>query len=142
MAINRLLQIVMSCLMLLAMGLADLPRPCIGDGKGNPCSIESCACVMACTCKAHCGPDVSASEVSPSLPSTDAHAACHMGQAAAQEGGASDFSLPEQRSPIVLPPRPAYRLAPVEPAPYRHPDVVRFASRYLPPDEPPPRITG
>ena len=42
---------ILSVAIILGIGLSALPRPCIGDGEGNACRPEACACVQACTCQ-------------------------------------------------------------------------------------------
>lgn len=44
--------ILMTWLIVLSLGWAQVPRPCVGDGQGGACRYEACACVSACTCQA------------------------------------------------------------------------------------------
>lgn len=139
MAMSRLLHVFISCLMLLSLGAADLPRPCVGDGMGNPCAIESCACSMACTCKSHC---MDSAEAPPgSGEDASSHAACHMGPSAPADATLAHFSLPDPRPPALLPPSPISEWPAVAPDRYRPSGSERFASRSLSPAEPPPRVT-
>lgn len=47
---RRLWNFLFSLMIVLALGVADLPRPCAGDGLGNSCSPTACTCVKSCTC--------------------------------------------------------------------------------------------
>lgn len=39
------------CVLLIGVLLGRLPQPCLGNGAGQSCSAESCACVAACSCQ-------------------------------------------------------------------------------------------
>jgi hypothetical protein len=47
---SKLWSVIISVLVVLTLGMAQAPRPCIGDGHGGACSATSCQCVEGCTC--------------------------------------------------------------------------------------------
>ena len=48
---SRLLSLVVSLMLLLTLGLAQVPRVCVGDGQVGACQPAACACVAACSCQ-------------------------------------------------------------------------------------------
>jgi hypothetical protein len=48
---RRLVFNLLSVWIVLGLFLAGAPQACIGDGEGNPCRAEACACVAACSCQ-------------------------------------------------------------------------------------------
>jgi hypothetical protein len=128
---TRFWRLGMMILVLFMMGARELPRPCIGDGQGNPCAIARCQCTALCSCRSVCG--LESSETAETAP------ACHM------HAGAEPTVLPQH---VTLPdPPPPMLLASAMRAPVPAPSVggpafmplFHPAPRILPP-EPPPRI--
>lgn len=131
---TRLTRILIALVALLLMGAARLPSPCVGDGQGHPCTVESCVCEALCSCKLACE---RASKLR-------GHASCHMGtdMPAEHDAGTAHSSMPKLQPPTLLSAVWAFR--PLRPDAHRHLPDVRAA--YHPPTlsiaEPPPRITG
>ena len=129
---KRFLNAILIVLALLLMGARDLPRPCLGDGLGNPCAIEQCRCTALCSCRSVCDTDASTANA--------ADASCHLHAADDADAGPTHFSLPEPQPPTLLfagMPRlnfpPAARELPLTTSdPYPPPSLL--------PAEPPPRI--
>lgn len=48
--LRRFLKFLMSLMIVACLGVADLPRPCLGDGMGNACGPAACTCLKSCTC--------------------------------------------------------------------------------------------
>ncbi|MNY09637.1 hypothetical protein D3C86_1425680 [compost metagenome] len=111
-----------------------MPSPCVGDGEGHPCTIESCVCEASCSCTFACD---SAAE-------RRGHATCHMGAAmpAEHDRDVAHSTMPKLQPPTLLAADLAFR--PLRPEAYRPLPEVRAA--YYPPilsiASPPPRITG
>lgn len=124
----------MVLVVLLLMGAARLPSPCVGDGEGHPCTIESCVCDASCSCKFACE---AAAE-------PRGHATCHMGAAmpAEHDADVAHSTMPKLPPPTLLSAGVAFR--PLLPEAHRPLSDVR--ADYLPPflsiASPPPRITG
>jgi hypothetical protein len=38
-------------MVVLSLGMAQVPRVCMGDGHGGACRYEACACVKECSCQ-------------------------------------------------------------------------------------------
>lgn len=95
-----LLRFLLIGLALLLMGARDLPRPCIGDGQGNPCAVERCQCTALCSCRSSCGPEDAGKAAEAAPPSE--HASCHMQGADGEGGSATHFSLPEPPAPALM----------------------------------------
>jgi hypothetical protein len=49
---HRLSHILMTFVVLLGLAFAQAPSPCVGDGHGEACLTEACACDASCTCRA------------------------------------------------------------------------------------------
>ena len=47
---QRFWRLFFSFFIVVALGVADLPRPCTGDGLGNACGPTACTCLKSCTC--------------------------------------------------------------------------------------------
>ncbi len=114
---------LLAVLVLALMGLARMPVPCVGDGAGQHCTVNACACTDACSCRLSC-----------QAMASDPHFLCRMDQG---EKAPAHFSLPEP-PPAVLGVRIVWP-APVAAAP----DLPAAASSREPPvltlPEPPPR---
>lgn len=125
--VKRLLPLLLIVMALCTMGARELPRPCLGDGLGNACEINRCACTALCSCRSSCGMETSEA----STP------ACHMHADADAPSALGHFSLPE-------PPPALLAAAPLAGLRARSAPLARAASpRYPPsdllPPEPPPR---
>ncbi len=90
---TRFWRLLLIALAFLSMGAKDLPRPCLGDGLGNPCAINRCQCTALCSCRSVCGVEAVAADAGP---------ACHMHAAAGSETAPAHFSLPEPQPPALL----------------------------------------
>jgi hypothetical protein len=56
---HRLSHFLMTLVVLLGLAFAQAPSPCAGDGHGEACLTEACACDASCTCRAaHADADV------------------------------------------------------------------------------------
>lgn len=47
---SRLWSLLISMMLFLTLGAAQLPQACQGDGQGNACRADACICVASCTC--------------------------------------------------------------------------------------------
>ncbi|HEY9899784.1 MAG TPA: hypothetical protein V6D00_11430 [Pantanalinema sp.] len=93
--LTRLARLAMALVVLLLMGAARLPIPCVGDGQGNPCAVTSCVCDASCSCKFAC--EAAAKHKDP-------HAACHLaaGMPADHDAGPAHSTLPRVQAPTLL----------------------------------------
>jgi hypothetical protein len=104
---RRFWTFLMSLMIVAALGVADLPRPCAGDGRGNGCSTTAssrCACVASCTCNLQHELDAYYA----SFP------CCKMPQADKAAGGHKplpNLSLPQKQWDAVAPTAPRIDLA-------------------------------
>ena len=131
---SRTLSLFVSLMLFLALGLAQAPRVCVGDGHGGACRAEACACVAACSChEAH-------DRAVPECCMVDDHA-----QAQAQAGACHG---PNQFPHFAPADRHWFALAPIAAEPLRleRPDARAFravpgaiAALLAIPDEPPRR---
>lgn len=156
---KRVLPMLLIALVLLLMGAKDLPRPCVGDGQGNPCSIERCQCTTLCSCKATCTipppqPEALESGMAerdasvlmcrtlpePELQAPPQTAACHVEGASASHLPLAHFSLPGSAIPVLLARPLDPRLLAWGGADARFTEPRTPATRLLPPPEPPPRL--
>jgi hypothetical protein len=130
--LTRLTRIAMAFLVLLLMGAARLPIPCVGDGHGNSCAVASCVCDAGCSCTLAC-----------EATTQDPHAACHMaaGMPAEHDAGPAHSTLPRVQVPTLLAVPFVFRT--ISPRSERW--VSPVSATYHPPDmaiaEPPPRTT-
>lgn len=119
---------------LLLMGAARLPVPCVGDGHGQACTIETCICEATCSCTFACE----------SKAKLRGHAACHMASEmpADHDAGVAHASMPKLQPPVLL--SLVWAFMPMRPDSHRHlPDVrAGYPSPFLSTAEPPPRIAG
>lgn len=134
---TRFLRVLLIGLALLLMGARDLPRPCIGDGQGNPCAVDRCQCTSLCSCRSTCGPEDSGQAEQPEAAPPSEHASCHMQGADGQAGSATHFSLPEPPAPALM----ASEISLCLPGGRTPGEIASdaFDSRSLSQPEPPPR---
>lgn len=122
---KRWSSMLLAVVVLALMGLAHLPVPCLGDGAGHACSVERCACTLACSCRLSCQQMAAAP-----------HHACHMAHMPNAEGP-SHFAL--RHAPPMLVAVRLFLTPAVRPGLTRPTEPARFASLRLPLPEPPPR---
>jgi hypothetical protein len=141
---HRVWSFVISTVLLLTLGMAQLPLPCMGDGHGGACFVSACQCVAACSC--HHAHELEKAELAkqavPECCQVEGAAACH----ASPHLAASSCHGPKQWPHFSLPSKHWFAIAPdlnatlaFEASPeltVQAPPAV-LASSLAPPEKPP-----
>lgn len=128
--LTRVARIVMALVVLLLMGAARLPIPCVGDGQGNPCSATSCVCDASCSCMLAC--EAAAKQEDP-------HAACHMAAGMPADAGPAHSTLPRVQVPTLLAVPFVFRAISPRSERWALPVSAAYHPPFLSIAEPPPR---